>query len=459
MTERDQVSETDVAAFAAAIERQFGHQPDARRMDDLRVLLGGRIKAVGVRRYVDYERLLDGDGEWYALAPLLTVPETYFWRLPDHFDALVEDVLPKVIARNAGSRTLRMLSAGCASGEEAYTMRMLLDERFPELQGWRVQIVGVDLSEAALERARAGVYSEWSLRATSAARRRANFTKVGKMWRLNVAPRVGVEFRRENLLTAPTGSDGGYDVIFCRNVLIYFSQAAVRGAVAGLTARLAPEGYLFLGPAESLRGGTEDFALCRSHDVFYYRRKDETMSVPAGEGGDWHERIGHSAGRVAGLKPGKVARDTVPALPAMPQAPVQPEALVVASALTEAGRYGEAEAECRRVLKAEPTNAGAHFLLGLCAEQTGALEAAEKEMTRALYLEPGFAMAHLHRGVIARRKGEGAGAAKSFRAAMQALEGDDEGEARRLELFGGGFSRAGLRQICVRELERLEEAG
>ena len=246
----------DVKAFAAAIERRFGHQQDERRVEELKKLLQSRMKAAGAKDYAAYERVLQRDGEWLALAPLLTVPETYFWRMPEHFEALAQDVLPKVLAANAGSKTLRMLSAGCASGEEAYTLRMLLDERFPQLADWKVEIVGVDLSEAALERARVGVYSEWSLRATSEARRRVNFTKVGKLWKLGAKPRAGVTFRRENLLDAWPLGEAGYDVVFCRNVLIYFSEEAIRGAIAGLVRRMAVGGYLFLGPAESLRGAT-----------------------------------------------------------------------------------------------------------------------------------------------------------------------------------------------------------
>ena len=527
----------DIDEFAEAIERRFGHQQDARRLTDLTVLLEGRLRAAGARNYAAYRALLEqADGaEWAALAPLLTVPETYFFRMPEHFEALALDALPEVLRRNRERRTLRMLSAGCASGEEAYSLRILLKERFPQLADWQVRITGVDLSEAALERARAGEFNTWSLRATSEARRRANFVAAGKLFRLRPEAREGVDFRRENLLAPAPPGELPYDVIFCRNVLIYFSEQATRRAVAGLMGRLAPQGYLFLGPAESLRGLTRDFSLCHRHDTFFYRLKagakleampamdtvraatpghsegDFRNPVPAalrGHGESWFESIRSSSERLAGLVAGEPSRAAEAAsaarsaeskrrvaashpsagsrpdsaklppvvrtfvemvageqfaqalalLEAGPQADRDAEGvrLLRAIMLTNLGRHDEAAAECRQLLADDDLNAAAHFLLGLCREQAGELIEAAEQMSTATYLDPGFPMAHLHRGLLARRRGERAAAAESFRLALHAVEEED---ADRLQLFGGGFSREGLRQLCVRELDRLEPAG
>ena len=273
---RQRLAAGEIEDFAEAIEERFGHQQDPRRLVELAALLERRLQEVGAANYAQYRRKLAcADGaEWAALAPLLTVPETYFFRMPEHFEALALEALPEVIKRNRESRTLRVLSAGCASGEEAYSLRILLNERFPQLADWRVSVVGVDLSEAALERARAGEYNAWSLRATSELRRRANFNTVGKLFRLRPEARAGVEFERENLLAPVPAHEPPYDIILCRNVLIYFSEQAMREAIARLMGRLAPQGYLFLGPAESLRGLSRDFSLCHRHDTFFYRLKE-----------------------------------------------------------------------------------------------------------------------------------------------------------------------------------------
>ncbi len=529
----------DVDDFAQAIERRFGHQQDPRRAAELAVLLERRLAAAGAPDYAAYRRLLEraGGEEWAALAPLLTVPETYFFRMPEHFEALAAEALPEVIRRNEERRSLRILSAGCATGEEPYSLRILLNERFPQLASWRVSIAGVDLSEAALERARLGEYNTWSLRATSEARRRANFLQVGKLFRLKPEARAGVEFRRENLLD-PGAKQELFDVIFCRNVLIYFSEEAIRDAVAVLTRRLVPQGYLFLGPAESLRGVSRHFSLCHRHDTFFYRLKPGTNVTeadvanpearsrrpqravgPAVEASgreqragaravrdeSWFETIGSSSARLSALVGARAAGATAtraaatpsakarqPALPVAPAGPV-PSAprlaaplqtfaelvakehfsqaltllescspadldsegvrLLRAIMLTNLGRHAEAEAECRTLLAADDLNAGAHFLLGLCREEAGELAEAAEQMNTATYLDPAFPMAHLHRGLLARRRGDKEAAAEAFGLALHAIEKED---AARLKLFGGGFSREGLRQVCVRELARLQ---
>jgi chemotaxis protein methyltransferase CheR len=517
----------EIEEFAEAIERRFGHQQDARRMVDLTALLEDRLRAAGAESFAVYRRLLEraDDAEWTALAPLLTVPETYFFRMPEHFEALALDALPAVLERNKARRSLRLLSAGCASGEEAYSLRILLYERFPQLAGWRVQIVGVDLSEAALERARAGEYNAWSLRATSEVRRRANFTAAGKLFRLRPEVRVDVEFRRENLLAPAPADEAPYDIIFCRNVLIYFSEQAIREAVSRLMARLAPQGYLFLGPAESLRGYSRDFSLCHRHDSFFYRLKPgarlqaipprDTVRAATGTGqrerprtamprdNSWFEAIRSSSERLAGLVAGeapapasrRTAARAAPAarptsrtqwpvaeaaaapvhksfaelvaeeqfaqalalLDAGPPAARDAEGvrLLRAIMLTNLGQHAEAAAECKTLLAADDLNVGAHFLLGLCREQAGELNEAAEQMRTVTYLDPGFPMAHLHRGLLARRRGDREAATESFRLALKAVEDENP---ERLQLFGGGFSREGLRQVCMRELARLQPA-
>ncbi len=497
----------DLDAFADAIEARFGHQRDAGRAGDLAALLEARMLATSSRTYAAYAaRLREAHAEWEALAPLLTVPETYFFRMPDHFEALVNCALPEVLKANKSTRTLRILSAGCATGEEAYTLRLVLNERLPQLAGWAVSITGVDLSEAALGRARAGLYSTWSLRATSEARRQANFTPFGKSFRLNDAGRAGVTFSRENLLAPPPAGEPPYDVIFCRNVLIYFSEEAIRQAVARLTERLAPRGYLFLGPAESLRGVTRDFTICRSNEVFFYRRETETGTPykPPGtkltepianaspavtaQDASWYMAIENSSARLAALAVsapvGKAAfnsqsgqeneasttSDKAPAgflelvrqeqfaealalLEAQGNSPAS--ALLRAVTLTNLGRQAEAEQQCHQLLSADPHDAGAHYLVGLCREQQADLDVAEQHLSMATFLDPTFSLAHLHRGLVAKRRKDSQAARVAFQHALRALDAEQE---ERLALFGGGFSREGLRQICLRETARFQTA-
>jgi chemotaxis protein methyltransferase CheR len=546
---RAQVSHADVAGFSQQVEREFGHQPDERRSNDLQKLLEARILATASTSYAVYqERLKPGSAEWERLAPLLTVPETYFFRMPGHFNALAEEVIPRLLRTNRESRTLRLLSAGCASGEEAYTLRIVLNERFPELRDWDVSIVGFDLSDAAIARARDAIYSEWSLRATSPERRRVNFTPAGKQFRLNPAASAGVSFERRNLRQAAAPGEPLFDVIFCRNVLIYFSENAIAEVVCRLSERLQSCGYLFLGPAESLRGVSRDFRLCQAHDTFFYRRRErgfaglaspsirrtlrsadgEMRALSAGSEnhtlqnrqeasgsgsdlqGSWYDNIRSSSERLAGLieprKP-KAAQATMPlplkglrtgntqaAHPAQPPDRCAGDALALhrqerfadalalldsnaathnakarkpaareqatlavlrAVMLVNLARCPEAESACHAALALQPASPGAHFLLGLCAEQASRLEEAERELSAAVLLDPDFSMGYLHLGRVVRRRGESGAAQAAFGKALRALDRDFDD---RLLLFGGGFSRGSLRDLCLREQARTGSA-
>ncbi len=522
MTGTQAIGAETLRQFAAAIEGHFGHGFDPARAADLARLLTQRMQASAARDAGHYLGRLDpASEEWHALAPLLTVPETYFFRLPDQFEALAEAVLPKLMRANERQRRLRILSAGCASGEEAYTLRIVLNERFPHLAGWKVEIDGFDVSQPALDRAREAVYSEWALRATSVERRRANFAPVAgsKQFRLLPHARAGVSFTRGNLLDPASPAVAPYDVVFCRNVLIYFTESAIRRAIQGLAQRMAPAGYLFLGPAESLRGISRNFSLCHTHDVFYYRRRQQLVheeddavdaeprfierdaaagAVPAmPAGASWYGAIQESSRRLALLtataaktprsrKPGvapSVAREPAvkdaraggpsedlftllrcerfaEVLDRLNSAAAKPSSagslrLIRACVLTHLGRFPEADVEAKALIEADPLSAGGHFVRGLCREQAGELAEAEEQMTQATYLDPGFALPQLHRGALALRRGDSETALTAFARAYAGLAIEDND---RLALFAGSHSRESLRATCRRELARLEAA-
>jgi chemotaxis protein methyltransferase CheR len=525
------ISPADIELFAATIERLFGFPPDPSRRDDLEVIFAERLSATGnaadPARYLD--RLAQASpndpAELDALAALLTVPETYFFRMPDHFTALTGYALPAVLRANTspghrprhagGKPTLRILSAGCATGEEPYTIAILLHERFPQLRDWDVEIVGIDLSRTALDRARSGLYTEWSLRATSPERRTASFTRVGGKFQLVPAIRNAVDFRPANLLDLPD-LGGPFDIIFCRNVLIYFTPTAVLQAIDGLTDILVPGGFLFLGPAETLRGISRNFHLLHTHEAFFYQRKDGFLQaspapyaapspvsrpatppartpVPDTSGNaDWYDAILRSSTRLDSLFDPSLTPEPPRAkhLPSAPSPLPNPPApgfdmdqfLALAAAerfsqaidmldllppgsastedlrlmravmLTNLNRRDESERECKLLLEADELNAGAHYLMGLCREQAGSLPEALEHARMAIYLDPTFAMAHLHHGLLSRRLRHPATAADSLHRALTAI---DHEPAPRLTLFAGGFSRKSLRELCLRELNAL----
>jgi chemotaxis protein methyltransferase CheR len=247
------------------------------KLDFLANVAEKRREANGCASFKQYLEFLAAPGrgvpELRALAEELTVTETFFFRNADHFRALTASV--RDAARTRGQRRLRILSAGCASGEEPYSLAMSLREAIPELSRWDVRILAIDINRAMLAKAARGSYSSWSLRATSEALRARYFTEKGREFLLDPSIREMVVFEERNLSSEEPGFWGALacDVIFCRNVVMYFTPEVMRRVVGNFARALQPAGLLFLGHAETLRGLSDEYHLCHTHDTFYYRRR------------------------------------------------------------------------------------------------------------------------------------------------------------------------------------------
>lgn len=241
-----------------------------------------RMAALGLTDADDYLSRLEGRGggrELDALAEALRVGETRFFRHRAHVGALRRVVAPELAARRAGERKVRGWSAGCASGEEAYTLAILLAEAMPPESGWDLEVLATDISEEALETARAGVYPAAALEEVPAAVRERWFRAGPRRGTVRVADLLAerVRFERRNLLDPVLPRR--LDVILCRNVLIYFDPAARARTVERLIESLAPGGYLFLGYAESLREFGALEALSTKDGVVYRRAVDRRRSI------------------------------------------------------------------------------------------------------------------------------------------------------------------------------------
>ncbi|MGH7142718.1 MAG: CheR family methyltransferase [Planctomycetota bacterium] len=556
----------DANAFRELIAERLGLHFDDDKQSWLNELLAERVAALSLSGPDEYFARWSmgsdfGLAESPRLAEALTVGETFFFRYSDQFRALVEAVLPTLLADRPAAKPLQLLSAGCATGEEPYTLAILLLRHLPA-PGRRGAIQALDLNPRSLARAERARYSAYALRQTDQDTIAEFFTPVGKEFQLADSARELVTFHAGNLVTPAPDlyRPGRFDVIFCRNVLMYFTPAAMQTAVAHLAQALAPGGFLFLGHAETLRGLSHEFHLIGSHDTFYYRRKlpGEASSEPlqssrlerpsrgngdgaavpgaastpsgSGLGGAWVAAIEQATERIKSLRPGSALAPSVVApqlssapnasnasnasnssnssiAPAAPNASVasqgpafptaiQPRAqpqrrspgrplgqamdlvreerftealallhggpnappadpdtqLLVAALLILAGRRTEGEEACRRLLAHDEMNAGAHYLTALCREDGGDTAGAVRHHQTAVYLDSTFAMPQLRLGLIARRQGDRAGAARALAQAQLLLARED---AARLLLFGGGFGREALIEMCAGELRTL----
>lgn len=189
----------------------------------------------------------------------LTINETSFFRDGYPFEALREEVLPGLIARRGRERRLSVWCAGCATGQEPYSVALTVRDHFPELDGWAVRVHGTDLVEPLLERARTGLYTQLEVsRGLSPEALAKHFTREGALWRLRDGVARLVDFRPLNL-AEPWSAAVSYDVVFLRNVLIYFDAATRREVLRRVRAVLRPDGALFLGGAESTLHLSDDF--------------------------------------------------------------------------------------------------------------------------------------------------------------------------------------------------------
>lgn len=502
--------------FRTILTRRLGLQYEDGKLDYLGEIAHRRMEQLGNNHFGSYldqlSRSPKGSDELRALAELLTINETFFFRNADNFRALTQAVLPQRMRERGRDKRLRILSAGCASGEEPYSLAIAVRETVPDLASWDVRIVGTDINAAVLAKAAAARYSSWSLRATSDEFRRRYFREDGRDFVLAPEVRSMVTFEERNLVDDDPlywQSFGG-DVVFCRNVLMYFAPEKMRDVVRRIGRALVPGGFLFLGHAETLRGFGEEFNLCHTHDTFYYRRREASDSAATDLGlgravgvtelagslpaivestASWVDAIRRASERIASLTDGQrqspnlheeqavtPARDVpkpavrdwdlalvmeavrqerfadalelIGSLP--PESHDDADALLLrAVLLTNNGRLDESEQTCGRLLALDELNAGAHYVMALCREHAGDTAGAIGHGQTAIYLDAGFAMPHLHLGIMAKRSGDTATAQRELGAALSLLARED---ASRLLLFAGGFSRDALLQLCRTEL-------
>jgi chemotaxis protein methyltransferase CheR len=189
----------------------------------------------------------------------MTTNETFFFRDKIPFDHLRETILPAILQTHARRRSLRIWCAASSTGQEPYSIAMCLKEIAPALAGWRVEILATDLSQGVLEKARAGIFSQFEVqRGLPIQMLVKHFTQVGELWQLNADIRAMVQHRQLNLLQ-DFSHLGTFDVVFCRNVLIYFDHETKASIFDRVAKVLEPDGVLLLGAAESVVGISDAF--------------------------------------------------------------------------------------------------------------------------------------------------------------------------------------------------------
>lgn len=210
----------------------------------------------------------------------MTTNESFFFRDTKPFDQFRDTVLPQVMAARMARKSIRIWSAACSSGQEAYSLAMILREQAHKLNGWHVEIVGTDISVEMLEKAKAGLYSQFEVQRGLPIQMLVKyFKKKDESWQIDASLRGMVQFREWNLLKDLRGL-GQFDIVFCRNVLIYFDQPTKSGVLENIAKLMPDDGFLYLGGAETVLGISERFKPMAGQRGIYCLNKDGAATSP-----------------------------------------------------------------------------------------------------------------------------------------------------------------------------------
>jgi chemotaxis protein methyltransferase CheR len=452
------IAAASLTRFRELLQQRLGWTFADNDLGQTAEVLAARARAHGLsdREYLDRLSGRRWTAEVAELAGALSITETYFFRHEEQFRVLRERVLPELIEARAGQRVLRLLSVGCSSGEEAYSLAIAAIRARPG-PDWIVTVTGVDANREMLRRAREAVYSSWSLRDTPEDVRRRWFRPTEDGFRVADEVTGAVRFVEHNV----AGDDpqlwhpARYDVIFCRNLLMYLTADVAAELIRRMTRALTEQGFLFLGHTDSLGSRPDGLDVCHANGTVYYQRR-AIAPVPSLR----EQTPAAQPRRAPAAAPSRPVSDQIDRrrLLGLMRDDKFAEALDLAGSadsltrgvlLAQLGRVDEARDTTNRLLHAGGPQADAHHLLGVCHELDCA-ELAVGQYRLAAYLDPQFAMPRLRMGLLARRRGDDRGAADHLSAAVDLLTGEND---ERIVLFGGGFGRLALTTLCRTELD------
>lgn len=372
-----------------------------------------------------------------VLASHLTVGETYFYREKNSFAALEEHIIPELLrARRGAERRLRIWCAGCCTGEEPYSVAMLLDRLIPDAEAWNLTILGTDINPRFLQKAAEGVYGEWSFRDTPAWIRERYFARR-RDGRYELQPRIRkrVTFSHLNLADdaypSLVSNTNAMDVILCRNVLMYFTRERARRAAANLCRALMGGGWLIVSPTETSNALFAPLAPVQFPGTLLYRNAGGVAPRPAAF--EEPPSAPQVASVVEPVAPRSEHTQETAAVESSPSPARTPddsgEHARAARHCAGEGRLGEALEWCAKAIAADRLNPAHYYLLATIQQEQGQLDAAAQSLTRALYLDADFALAHFALANLCLSQGRRRNAERHFANALTVLRARAQDEA------------------------------
>jgi chemotaxis protein methyltransferase CheR len=461
------LSDTLLQQLSEFVAEQMGLNFPRERWSDLQ---RGMLSALRESDLKDPESLMQSflsqsltKTQMEVLVSHLTVGETYFFREPETFQILKEEILPELMrSRWQNGKSLRIWSAGCSTGEEPYAIALLLTEMIPDLQNWNLTLLATDINTGSLRKAAEGSYTEWSFRGTEESIKKKYFKR--KAGRYEILPSIKrlVTFSYLNLAadTYPSvlNNTNSMDIIFCRNVLMYFRPEWMKKVIQKLNLSLAEDGWLIVSPYEVSTDLFSQFTAISLLGRTLYKKEEATrklkdasfkVQVPSDKfqeasfkmqdvGSKWKKPpipetrplpsdIYEEALSLYRQGCYGEALDKIRALLSQNHRHVKAIALM-SRTLANQGKLSEALQWCERAIAADKLNPRFHYLLATIEQERGQIEEAISALKRTLYLNQNFVMAHVGLGRLAQRQGKTHESQRCFRNALSLLRASDQEE-------------------------------
>lgn len=370
------------------------------------------------------------------LASALTVGETYFLRDGKCFEALEEHVIPALVrARRGGERRLRFWSTGCCTGEEPYSLAIALQRAVPDLPEWEVMVLGTDINPHFLRKAAEGIFGEWAFRDVPAWWRDRYFQKTpDNKYRILPNIRRMVTFEHLNLAEdvypAMANDTNALDVIFCRNVLMYFSPDQVQRVLRKLHHCLVGDGWLVVSPSETFQVGAREFSAVNFPGAVFHRKAPPAAppaaSAPAAPRPALHAprpAADPCAEAMALYEQGLYAEAAEVLTASLSRRPADVRAMaLLARIFANMGRMADALSWCDRRIAADKVDPAGHYMRAVVLQEQGATNEAIEALKRALYLDQNFVLAHFDLGHLTLRLGRTGEAGRHMRNALSLLQ-------------------------------------
>ena len=491
------LSQEEREELSRFISRRYGLDFHRQRLDCLETAVQKRMEACRENSVASYlRRLQQREDEALRLVQLLTVHETYFFRESAQFELLIRDVLPRMLPRGVDGRVLRLLSAGCSTGEEAYSLAMAILNMPGAGVDWDFEVIGVDLDPAVIRKAQAGIYGTYSFRTCTEQIKNKYFVQIDpECWSIKECVKQKVHFATMNLFeTEYPAQIRQLDVIFYRNVSIYFSRQQREMAFLRLAELLRAEGCLFLSCTETLVHHSPLLALRQNGDNFYYCKRETGVAEAADSAGSAPRAVAGTRTSWGDLRAKKripqrarTVRDTAKSSPGErwpEKRPAFDEALglakrkcyeealaclekmlaadvfalraytLKANILLNRQQIAAAQAACREALALDVFCLEAYLLLGMAAKLDGDTGEAVRRFKEAVYVQPECWWAHFQLAEVYQLRNEAGYARREYEVAAGILQRgnmDNHG----LSLFVTPFQPEDFIQVCRHNIEKL----